>query len=105
MIFVVTEGVVTARDGVRLATQSRGGTTGPTVVAIHGYPDDHGVWDGVACDLSVDHRVITYDVRGAGASGAPATRAGYRLDQLSDDLAAVLDLVSPQSTVHLLGHD
>jgi pimeloyl-ACP methyl ester carboxylesterase len=102
---MITDGVVTARDGVRLAVQSRGLADGPTVVAVHGYPDDHSVWDGIAADLAVDHHVVTYDVRGAGASGAPPARAGYRLDQLTDDLAAVLDVMSPGQAVHLLGHD
>ncbi len=105
MISMITDGVVTARDGVRLAVQIRGVADGPTVVAVHGYPDDHSVWDGVAADLAADHRVVTYDVRGAGASGAPATGAGYRLDRLADDLAAVLDEVGPGQAVHLLAHD
>jgi NAD(P)-dependent dehydrogenase (short-subunit alcohol dehydrogenase family)/pimeloyl-ACP methyl ester carboxylesterase len=95
---------VTAPDGVRLAVQDRGGA-GPIVVAVHGYPDDHTVWDGVAADLAADHRVITYDVRGAGASGAPAGRSGYHLDRLTDDLVAVLDEVAPGRRVHLLAHD
>ena len=72
---------------------------------MHGYPDDHRVWHGVADDLAADHRFVTYDVRGAGASDAPAARAGYRLDRLAEDLAAVLDAVSPDRPVHLLGHD
>ena len=92
-------------DGVRVAVQERGDRSSPTVVAVHGYPDDHRVWDGVAADLAADHRVVTYDVRGAGASDAPASRAGYRLDRLAADLAAVLDAVSPDAPVHLLGHD
>ena len=92
-------------DGVRLAVQERGDPAAPTVVAVHGYPDDHRVWHGVAADLAADHRVVTYDVRGAGASDAAPTRAGYRLDRLVDDLAAVLDAVSPDQPVHLLAHD
>jgi len=92
-------------DGGRLAVQERGDPSAPTVVAVHGYPDDHRVWDGVAADLAADHRVVTYDVRGAGASDAPPNRAGYRLDRLADDLAAVVDAVSPERPVHLLGHD
>ena len=92
-------------DGVRVAVQERGDRGAPTVVAVHGYPDDHLVWLGVADDLVADHRVVTYDVRGAGASDAPASRAGYRLDRLAADLAAVLDAVSPDEPVHLLGHD
>jgi pimeloyl-ACP methyl ester carboxylesterase len=105
MISMITDGAGTAGDGVRLAIQTRGVAGGPTVVAVHGYPDDHSVWDGVAADLAADHRVVTYDVRGAGASGEPSTRAGYRLDQLADDLAVVLDEVSPGQAVHLLAHD
>jgi len=92
-------------DGVRIAVQERGAAEAPTVVAVHGYPDDHRVWDGVADDLAADHRFVTYDVRGAGASDAAPDRAGYRLDRLAADLAAVLDAVSPDRPVHLLGHD
>lgn len=92
-------------DGVRLAVQERGDPTAPTVVAIHGYPDDHRVWDGVAADLAADHHVVTYDVRGAGGSDAAPTRAGYRLDRLAEDLATVLDAVRADRPVHLLGHD
>ncbi|OJY39901.1 MAG: short chain dehydrogenase [Pseudonocardia sp. 73-21] len=96
---------MTSPDGVRLAVQTSGDATSPTVVAVHGYPDDHTVWDGVVADLSVDHRVVTYDVRGAGGSDAPRDRAGYRLDRLTDDLVAVLDDVAPGQQVHLLAHD
>ena len=78
----------------------------PTVVAVHGYPDTHLLWDHVAADLAADHRVITYDVRGAGNSGAPATLDGYATERLVDDLVAVLDALVPAgSAVHLLGHD
>lgn len=97
--------VVVASDGVRLAVQCSGDATGPPVVAVHGYPDDHSVWDGVVAELGADHHVVTYDVRGAGGSDAPSTRAGYDLDQLEADLAAVLDAVSPDRPVHLLAHD
>ena len=72
---------------------------------MHGYLDDHTVWDGVVAELSQRHHVVTYDVRGAGGSGQPEERSGYRLDQLADDLATVLDAVSPDRPVHLLAHD
>ena len=92
-------------DRVRLGVYERGEAGAPTVVALHGYPDDHRVWDGVADDLAADHRVVTYDVRGAGASAAAPDRSGYRLDRLAADLGAVLEAVSPDRPVHLLGHD
>ncbi|NMH90725.1 SDR family oxidoreductase [Pseudonocardia bannensis] len=96
---------MTTPDGLRLAVQEHGDPASPTVVAVHGYPDDHTVWDGVVAALRDTHHVVTYDVRGAGASEAPRTRAGYHLDRLTDDLAAVLDAVSPDRPVHLLAHD
>lgn len=92
-------------DGVSLAVFDRGRPDAPLVVAVHGYPDDHRVWDRIAAELGIDHRIVTYDVRGAGSSSAPDTRAGYRLDRLADDLVAVLDTVAPGGTAHLLGHD
>lgn len=77
----------------------------PTVVCVHGYPDDSSLWDGVAAELTGRFRVVTYDVRGAGASDRPRERGAYLLDRLAADLAAVVDAVSPEHPVHLLAHD
>ena len=96
---------VTSTDGVQLAVYEQGEPTAPTIVAVHGYPDNHSVWDGVAGLLSDRFHVVTYDVRGAGESDKPAARSAYRIPQLTDDLTAVLDAVSPNEPVHLLGHD
>ncbi|MEU6697213.1 SDR family oxidoreductase [Pseudonocardia sp. NPDC046786] len=97
--------VVTTPDGLGLAVEERGDRTAPTVVAVHGYPDDRHVWGGVARLLAADHHVVTYDVRGHGGSDAPAGRAGYDLELLAADLRAVCDAVSPDAPVHLLAHD
>ncbi|MFF3067680.1 SDR family oxidoreductase [Kitasatospora sp. NPDC057904] len=91
--------------GLPLAVYEQGDPDAPTVLLVHGYPDTHAVWDDVADDLARDHHVVRYDVRGAGASGAPATRDGYRLEQLADDLFAVADAVSPGRPVHVVAHD
>lgn len=96
---------VTSTDGVRLAVQDHGDRSLPTIVAVHGYPDNHTVWDGVVAELAGSFRVVTYDVRGAGASDRPTGRRAYRISQLVDDLGAVLDAVSPDEPVHLLAHD
>ena len=92
-------------DGVDLALFTDGPADAPVVLAVHGYPDDHTVWAGVVPLLAEEYRVVTYDVRGAGASGAPADRAGYRIERLVADLVAVADEVSPGRPVHLLAHD
>jgi NAD(P)-dependent dehydrogenase (short-subunit alcohol dehydrogenase family)/pimeloyl-ACP methyl ester carboxylesterase len=96
---------VTSTDGVTLAVYESGDPSAPTLVAVHGYPDNHAVWDGVAEILADDYHVVTYDVRGAGESDKPGARSAYRMPQLVDDLIAVVDAVSPDAPVHLLGHD
>lgn len=96
---------VLSTDGVSLAVHETGDRGRPTIVAVHGYPDDHTVWDGVVALLAEDFHVVTYDVRGAGSSEAPKQRAGYRIAQLVDDLAAVIDATAGGEKVHLLAHD
>lgn len=96
---------ITATDGVMLRVHESGPSGAPTVVCVHGYPDDHTLWDGVTAGLAQRYHVVAYDVRGAGESGRPRDRHAYRLDQLVRDLAAVIDTVSPDHPVHLLAHD
>jgi NAD(P)-dependent dehydrogenase (short-subunit alcohol dehydrogenase family)/pimeloyl-ACP methyl ester carboxylesterase len=96
---------ITATDGVTLRVHESGPPDAPTVICVHGYPDDHTVWDGVVAELALRYHVVSYDVRGAGESGKPRGRQAYRLDQLVRDLAAVIDSVSPDRAVHLLAHD
>src|SRR3954469_11833034 len=96
---------VTATDGLNLAVYEAGDPAAPTIVAIHGYPDNAEVWDPVVELLRERFHVVSYDVRGAGRSGTPGSRAGYRLEQLEADLDSVLRAVSPDRPVHLLAHD
>jgi pimeloyl-ACP methyl ester carboxylesterase len=97
----------TVRSGdVDLAVWDSGASDAPTVIAVHGYPDTHLLWEPVSRALSGRLRVVAYDVRGAGASSAPAQRRGYTVDRLVDDLVAVLDAtVGTDGRAHLLGHD
>ena len=95
-----------ATTDVELSLQISGPEDAPIVVLVHGYPDNRSVWDLVVDDLERDHRVATYDVRGAGESTAPSSRSGYKMNRLVDDLVAVLDQVAPDGqAVHLVGHD
>lgn len=78
----------------------------PTVVLVHGYPDSKEVWSEVAARLSERFHVVLYDVRGHGRSTAPQPlRGGFTLEKLTDDFLAVIDTVSPDKPVHLVGHD
>ena len=95
-----------AATDVELSLQISGPEDAPVVVLVHGYPDNRRVWNLVVDDLERDHRVATYDVRGAGESTAPPSRSGYKMPRLVDDLVAVLDEVAPDGRpVHVVGHD
>jgi non-heme chloroperoxidase len=79
---------VDAKDGIKLHVKDLG--QGRPVVLIHGWPltGDMFEYQSLAL-LEAGYRVITYDRRGFGQSGHPAT--GYDYDTFADDLAAVLD--------------
>ncbi|MEL7993280.1 SDR family oxidoreductase [Streptomyces albidoflavus] len=92
--------------GVELRVAELGDASRPTVVLVHGYPDSKEVWSGVATRLADRYHVVLYDVRGHGRSTAPRPlRGGFTLEKLTDDFLAVVDAVSPDAPVHLVGHD
>jgi NAD(P)-dependent dehydrogenase (short-subunit alcohol dehydrogenase family)/pimeloyl-ACP methyl ester carboxylesterase len=101
----ITPRRVRSADGISLAVYEAGDRGNPTVVAVHGYPDNHAVWDGVVAVLADRFHVVAYDVRGTGASDKPGERSAYRMDRLVDDFTAVIDAVSPDAPVHILAHD
>lgn len=92
--------------GVELCVAELGDPEQPTVVLVHGYPDSKEVWSEVAVRLADRFHVVLYDVRGHGRSTAPRPlRGGFTLEKLTDDFLAVVDAVSPDRPVHLVGHD
>lgn len=100
-----SERSVATTDGLTLAVYETGDPSRQTVVLVHGYPDDHHVWDGVAAILADRFHVVAYDVRGCGASEAPTSRKGYTIPQLVADLGAVIEATAPGERVHLVAHD
>ncbi|MFF7854632.1 SDR family oxidoreductase [Streptomyces sp. NPDC007904] len=92
--------------GIELCVAELGDPGRPTVVLVHGYPDNKEVWSEVAPRLAEHFHVVAYDVRGHGRSTAPRPlRGGFTLEKLTDDFLAVADAVSPDRPVHLVGHD
>ncbi|MFF3938706.1 SDR family oxidoreductase [Streptomyces phaeofaciens] len=92
--------------GIELCVAELGDPGRPTVVLVHGYPDSKEVWSEVAARLAGRFHVVLYDVRGHGGSTAPKPlRGGFTLEKLTDDFLAVVDAVSPDRPVHLVGHD
>ena len=79
---------IKATDGVQLHVKDVG--SGKPVVLIHGWPLTGDMFEyQVLALIEAGYRVITYDRRGFGQSGHPAS--GYNYDTFADDLASVLD--------------
>lgn len=98
--------LMTVRSGeVDLQVRIEGNPQGPTLVMVHGYPDDLHVWDSVVPLLEDSFRIIRYDVRGAGESSAPKGKLSYTMDKLSEDLRAVILATKNDRPVHLIAHD
>lgn len=91
--------------GLSLAVTEAGDPGRPTVLLVHGFPDTSAVWDPVVERLIDSFHVVRYDVRGAGRSEVPATRSGYALPLLVEDMVAVVEATSPDRPVHLVAHD
>jgi len=96
------------QGAARLAVFEYGREPGPGVpslLLIHGYPDDHQVFLPVIAELAGTHHMIAYDTRNAGESRVDTEDgAGYSLAALVDDAFAVL-AAAGVGTVHLVGHD
>ena len=73
----------------RIYWRADGDTTLPTLVLGNSLGTDFSLWDPVLPRLMRHFRVVRYDMRGHGASDAPAGH--YTMTQLTDDLAAVAD--------------
>ena len=73
---------------------------GPVVTFSHSLACNLGMWDEQVRALKGRYRVLRFDTRGHGQSGAPA--GAYTLEQLSDDLKALLDGLGITAT-HFVG--
>jgi pimeloyl-ACP methyl ester carboxylesterase len=95
---------VTANDGVRLHVEIDGDAHSDlTVVFVHGFTLSMDCWHFQRRDLADDARLVFYDQRSHGASGR-SPREHATIDQLGEDLYAVLQAVVPTGPVVVVGH-
>ena len=78
------------------------GEGSPPVVLVHGWTCDRTVMEPLFTALSETNRCVAIDLRGHGASGAPAA-SSWRIEDLARDLAAVVDALG-LGPVALIGH-
>jgi non-heme chloroperoxidase len=80
-------------DGLRLHVREWGEAQGPPIVFVHGWSQCQLCWSRqVAGALADNFRMITFDLRGHGASEKPLDAERYIHSRLwADDLAAVIE--------------
>jgi pimeloyl-ACP methyl ester carboxylesterase len=79
-----------SRDGFRLSGEELG--DGPAIVLLHGLTATRRyVVHGSKLLARRGYRMVAYDARGHGDSGAPSDRSAYEYSDLSGDLLALLD--------------
>jgi pimeloyl-ACP methyl ester carboxylesterase len=67
---------------------------------LHGLGGDVGFWEPEAAELADSFRVIVIDARGSG--GSSSTPEGFGVDDLADDVIAVLDQAGSR-VAHVVG--
>jgi pimeloyl-ACP methyl ester carboxylesterase len=95
------ENFISLPTGVRLGYVEQGDPDGTPVIFLHGVTDSWHSFAGVLPLLPTSVRAFAISQRGHGDSSRPAS--GYRLTDLSNDVAAFMDAVRlPQAIV--VGH-
>jgi haloacetate dehalogenase len=85
----------------------RSSGSGPPILLLHGFPETHLMWRGVAPLLAREFTVVCADLRGYGRSGCPASapdHAPYAKRAMARDLVTVMERLGfPRFSV--AGHD
>jgi len=78
---------------------------GPPVLLVHGFPDTHAVWrKQIPALVEAGYQVIAPDTRGCGETEISAGVSSYRVENLAEDLRALLDALGIDR-VRLVAHD
>lgn len=92
----------TQANGIRLHHVEEG--TGPLVLLLHGFPDFWYSWRHQMPTLAAaGFRTVAVDLRGYNQSERPQGVAAYRVDEVTRDIAALVEALGGPAIV--VGHD
>ena len=97
---------ITRKDGFKLRVREFGASLRgqkPTLVLMHGFPDNQHLYDLLIPNLAKQHHVVSFDFLGWGASDKPPQHL-YNVASQRSDLDAVIDELKLNSVVLVL-HD
>ena len=81
--------IINADDGCPINVEISGRENGPVLMLSNLFGTDLTMWDDQAGEFAKQFRLIRYDRRGHGRSGAPA--GPYSFDRFGRDILAILD--------------
>lgn len=90
-----------------VALSVHSGGQGEPLILLHGYPQNHMCWAGIAPEFARSFRVIVPDLRGYGESDAPAddpAHTVYSKRRMAQDVVALADRLGI-GRFRILGHD
>ncbi|CAM9451195.1 unnamed protein product [Hapterophycus canaliculatus] len=89
-----------------------GKTDGPPILFVHGWPDDHTMWDKQVEHLKDRYRCITTDLPGFGVDSnghdhdnVEAEKNGYSIDEIVRRLETTVEEAGKGSPVTIVAHD
>lgn len=91
-------------SGITLNVALAGSPDAPPVILLHGFPESHRTWRGVAPLLQDRFRLVMPDQRGFAGSDRPQGVEAYRASVVVDDLFALADALGIDGFA-LVGHD
>lgn len=91
-------------NGIQLRAAVAG--DGPLVVLVHGFPESWAAWrHQIGPIAAAGFKVVAVDCRGYGGSDKPPTVEDYDLEQMTADIAGVIDAENDGTPGVIVGHD
>ncbi|KAK9833515.1 hypothetical protein WJX81_000275 [Elliptochloris bilobata] len=92
-------------NGLRFHTVVTGGGRGkPLMLFLHGFPELWYSWRRQLEELADDYECVAIDMRGYNLSDKPKGRENYRIDVMTDDIAALVEALGHKRCT-LVAHD
>ena len=85
-------------NGIEINYERHGREGAPWLVLSHSLACNVRMWDPQIEAFKASHRILNYDMRGHGATSAPATP--YSLDMLADDILGLVSSIGISSAVY-----
>ncbi|GAA5145156.1 alpha/beta fold hydrolase [Pseudonocardia eucalypti] len=94
-----------SRDNLVFNVTESGPPDGEPVLLLHGFPQHSDSWNDMVGPLNeAGYRTLAMDQRGYSPGARPSGRRAYRISELVEDAAAVIDQAAG-GRAHVVGHD